>query len=94
MKKKAILQSLLLATGSFVGGMTLGLLLTPTNGRQNRMWISEHAAELAEWAEDRRRNAEHKGQLKLRHIRRNVHEGLSHHIPDLYEATEDLDIKR
>lgn len=92
MAKKSILNSLLLATGSFIGGVTLGVLLTPKSGRQNRAWISGHADELTNWIERQRNRASRKGRLKLHHIRKNVQDGLKQNIPDLYEATERIDL--
>lgn len=93
MANKSILSSLLLATGSFIGGVTLGALLTPRNGRQNRAWISEHAVELTKkWVERQCNRINRKGKLKIRHIRKNVHDGLKQNIPDLYEATDPIDL--
>lgn len=92
MAKKSVLHSFLLATGSFISGVTLGLLLTPQSGRQNRAWISNHAVELSDWVERQRKITDRKGRLKLRHIRKNVHDGLKQNIPDLYEATEHIDL--
>lgn len=92
MTKKSILNSLLLATGSFIGGVTLGVLLTPNSGRKSRAWISEHAEELTNWIERQRISAGRKGRLKLHHIRKNVHDGLKQNIPDLYEATERIEL--
>lgn len=92
MAEKSALNSLLLATGSFLGGITLGFLLTPKNGRENRAWISEHAVELSNWVERQRSLASRKGRLKLHHIRRNMQSGLRQNVPNLYEATERIDL--
>lgn len=92
MIKKSIFNSLLLATGSFIGGVTLGVLLTPKSGRQNRAWLTGQADELTDWMERRRNRANRKGRVKLHHIRKNVHDGLKQNIPDLYEATERIDL--
>lgn len=92
MSEKTAIRSLLLATGSFIGGVTLGLLLTPTNGRQNRAWISEHASRLPGWIDRQRKTVSQKGQSKLQEIRQHVHDGLQQNIPDPFKATEQIDM--
>lgn len=92
MTEKSAIRSFLLATGSFIGGVTLGLLLTPTNGRQNRAWISKHATELSDWVEHQRKTIGQKGRSRLHNIRQHVHDGLQENIPDPYKATEHIDI--
>lgn len=94
MAKKPVFYSLLLATGSFIGGVTFGLLLTPKTGRQNRAWVYDQAGELSNWIERHQKTFDTKGRLKLNHIRRNVHDGLKQNIPDPYEATEHIVMSR
>lgn len=92
MSKRSSLRSLLLATGSFIGGITLGVLLTPKNGRETRNWVSSQASDFSGWLGKHRKIARHKGESELKNIRQNVHEGLRRNIPDLYEATEHIDL--
>ncbi|MCW9708560.1 YtxH domain-containing protein [Fodinibius salsisoli] len=92
MTKRSSLRSLLLATGSFIGGVTLGVLLTPRNGRETRHWVSSQASELSDWMSKHHRTARQKGETELHNIRQNVHKGLRRNIPDLYEATENIDL--
>lgn len=80
----------LLATSSFVGGMALGILLSPKSGRENREWIASNATELADWVDEKGRDAIHQGEEQISHIRRNLHEGIKSNVPDLYEATEQI----
>lgn len=84
----------LLATGSFLGGMALGALLSPKTGRENRRWIANSATELADWVDQKRHDAIRQGEIQAGHIRRNIHKGIKNNVPDLYEATEQIDLDR
>jgi gas vesicle protein len=92
MYKESGLWSLLIATGSFIGGVTLGVLLTPKNGRETRSWVSDQASEVSGWVDQQRKDVHHKGQNELQRIRQNVHHGIQHNIPNLYEATERINL--
>lgn len=92
MAEKSAVNSILLAAGSFIGGITVGFLLTPKNGSENRACISEHAVAFSDWMKRRRKIAQRKARIKLSHIRRDVHAELKQNIPDLYEATEHIDL--
>lgn len=81
----------LLATSSFIGGMALGLLLSPRSGSENRRWIASNATELADWVDKRGRDAIQQGEEQFSHIRSNIHKGIRKNVPDLYEATEQID---
>lgn len=92
MSKRSSLPSLLWATGSFIGGVTLGILLTPKNGQETRSWVSAQASEFSRWIDNQQKWVRRKGERELKNIRQNVHEGLGRNIPDLYEATEHIDL--
>ena len=92
MSSKKTLGSILLLTTSFVGGMAAGLLLAPKSGARNRVWLSQKTNEMSDWLEGRRTLAKAKGEKKLRDIRSNVQQGIRHNVPDLYEATEHIDL--
>lgn len=89
MGQKTNIGSILLATTSFVGGIAVGLLLAPKKGSQNRGWVSDHASELANWVN---KTARHKSNRELKKFRRNVQQGIRRNVPDLYEATENIDL--
>jgi gas vesicle protein len=84
----------LLATTSFIGGIATGLLLAPKKGSQNRAWVTDNATELANWVDTQSRFARIKSNRKLRKIRRNVQQGISQHIPNLFEATQNIDLSK
>lgn len=92
MERKAKISSIFWATTSFIGGVAVGLLLSPKSGNKNRIWLSDHTAELAYWLNDRRKSATDKSSKELQQFRKNVQQGIRQNIPDLYEATEDLDL--
>jgi len=81
----------LLSASSFIGGIALGILLSPKSGRENREWIASNATELADWVDKKGRDAIHEGEERFNHIRTNIHKGIRKNVPDLYEATETID---
>lgn len=94
MERNTNITSVFLATTSFIGGVAVGLLLSPKSGNENRMWLSDHTADLTNWLDDQRRSAKDKSNKELQRFRKNVQQGIRQHIPDLYEATEDIDLKK
>ncbi len=92
MAKRSLFTKMLMVSTSFAGGLALGLLLAPESGKQTRNWINKRAGGLANWASDRRNNALDKSEKRLEELRRRVHQGIKNNIPDLYEATEELDL--
>lgn len=92
MEQKTKISSIFWATTSFIGGVAVGLLLSPKSGNENRMWISDHTSELANWLSEQRKSAKDKSNKELQRFRKNVQQGIRQNVPDLYEATEDLDL--
>lgn len=86
--------NILLAATSFLGGVAAGLLLAPKKGTQSRAWVSDHATELANWIDTQHRSARYKGHRKLRKLRRNVQQGVQRNVPDLFEATRNIDLSK
>lgn len=85
-------NNLLLFTTSFIGGLAAGLLLAPKKGVQNRAWLSKNALEMGRWAKLQKRIARLKGNRELARIQQNVQQGIRHHIPDLYQATDSISL--
>ncbi len=75
-----------------MGGVAMGLLLTPQTGRQNRNSIYKHTSKAGNWLNRQRKLAGQKGRNELNNIRKNVHSGLKKNIPDLYTATDQIDL--
>lgn len=92
MGQKKNLGSILLATTSFVGGIAAGLLLAPEKGSRNRAWLSKHATELVNWVNTQGKAARFKSNRELKNFRRNIHQGIKRNVPNLYEATENIDL--
>ena len=92
MGQNKTLSSIFLATTSFVGGMAAGLLLAPRKGSQNRAWISNHTTELTDWVDTQGRMARYKSNRQMRNLRNNVHKGIQQNIPNLYKATEQINL--
>lgn len=92
MERNPKISSIFLATTSFIGGVAVGLLLSPKSGDKNRMWLSDHTAELAHWLNERRKSATDRSSRELQQFRKNVQQGIRQNIPDLYEATEEIDL--
>lgn len=84
----------ILAATSFIGGLATGLLLSPKKGSQNRAWVSDHATELAYWADTQHKNAWRKGNSKLSKLRKDVHRQISQNIPNLFDATESIHLSK
>jgi len=92
MGRKKKLSSLLLLTGSFVGGVAAGLLLAPKSGVRNRIWLSKRASNVSDWMERQGKSAQVKGKRELHKLRNNVQQGIHQHVPNLYYATENIDL--
>lgn len=86
--------NIIVVATSFIGGLATGLLLAPKKGSQNRAWVSDHATELADWADVQQQTAMRKSNSTLQSIRKNVQDKLRKNIPNLFEATEDIPISK
>lgn len=85
-------NNLLLFTSFFISGMAAGLLLSPGKGSQNRAWISNNITELGRWAKLQRKLARRKSKRELSRIQQNVQQGIRQHVPNLYEATNEISL--
>lgn len=92
MKKHSTFAQLLLATSSFVGGIAIGLLLAPNSGKKNRDWVQTHASDVADWIDEKGKQALHSGNRQLKYIRSQVQNNIKKNVPDLYHATEHIDL--
>ena len=90
MSNKTTTGLFLLAASSFLGGVGLGLLLSPKSGKQNRKWISDQSSEFANWIDEKSRDSIEQSEKRLAEIRKRMRKGYRDNIPDLYDATEHL----
>jgi|GEM_PF-3793220 len=75
------LPYLVVAGGAFLGGLALGLLISPNTGRENRALLRRKSTDVAEMVANRTRT-----------IRGKVAKEVNKAVPDLYEATSQLDL--
>lgn len=94
MRRKSNITSIVLATSSFIGGMAVGFLFSPRSGAQNRSWLADNTSELKNWIDKQQKAASDKSGKELQEFRKNVQQGIRQNIPDLYEATEHIDLSK
>lgn len=80
MDQKDNLNTILLATSSFIGGIAAGLLLSPRKGAENRAWLSSHFKDLH--------------NRKFTNLRFTIYKRIKQNFPDLYEATENIRLSK
>lgn len=78
------LEILLISVASFATGMAVGLLMAPKSGKENREWLQDQADQAVDWLDEKSQEAIHTTGRRLRRVKET--------IPDLYSATEDLDL--
>lgn len=92
MAHRTKLELLFITTASFVGGVAAGLMLAPKSGRESREWMTDNATEIANWVDDKGRTVIDKGADQLRRTQESIHKSVKDSLPDLYEATEQIDM--
>lgn len=92
MARKSGFINVLFAAASFAGGLTLGLLLAPKSGKENRRWVSDQANEMTGWMDEQGKQVLRKGSSHLKDLRKNVRSGIQQNVPDLYKATEHIEL--
>lgn len=70
---------LVVAAGAFLGGLALGLLVSPQSGRENRALIRKKSSDVADFV-----------SKKSRKVRSDVSREVKKNFPDLYDATSDI----
>lgn len=81
-----VLGTILATVASFSVGLTIGMLLSPKSGKENREWISKQSHEAKDWIDNHSQKLLKDSEYKLRKITKGVKEAL----PDLYEATDRI----
>jgi len=92
MGQKKTLSSILLLTGSFLGGVAAGFLLAPKSGSRNRVWLRQRANDLSNWMNKQGKSAQIKGKYELHKLRNNVQQGIRQHVPNPYSATDHINL--
>ncbi len=70
---------LVVAAGAFLGGLALGLLVSPNSGRENRALIRKKSSDVADFV-----------TKKTETVRADISRGVKKNFPDLYAATKDI----
>lgn len=83
-KMRVLLTSLV----TFTGGLIVGALMAPKSGKENRVWIHDSSKELKNWAELKGSQLIEQGESFTDEVKRS----LKNPLPDLYKATENLQL--
>lgn len=86
---KTSIGRLVLSVAGFSAGIAAGILLAPGSGKENRRWMQEQAQEARQWMGHTGGRLLKDSEVRLQQIRT----GVKDMLPDLYEATEELDLK-
>lgn len=82
---KALGKIITFSAGFFVGGLVTGMLLSPKSGADNRRDIANKAKKAGDWVENQGKAISREASTKM--------DTLKDVVPDLYKATEHLDLK-
>ncbi|TYP91693.1 hypothetical protein LX73_2518 [Fodinibius salinus] len=94
MASNSKIRSILALTSSFIGGVTIGLLLAPKNGSANRRWLNKKVRKLSRWADYHRQQAQRSGIKEYHNLRTLLNRRIHDNIPDLYESTADIPLSK
>lgn len=72
---------LVVAAGAFLGGIALGLLVSPQSGHENRTMIRRKSNDMAKYMAQQGRKA-----------KSDVSKEMKRNFPDLYAATSDIEL--
>lgn len=87
---KRVIGTLMFGATTFATGFLTGLLLTPKSGKENREWISEHGKETKDWIETHGKKLKEDSEKRIDRVSEGIKKTMKDSVPDLYEATEDL----
>ncbi|MEX0845842.1 MAG: YtxH domain-containing protein [Balneolaceae bacterium] len=77
---KRLIGTLIFGTTAFASGLIAGLLVTPKSGKENRQWLENQSRKFKEDSEKR-----------IDRVSQGIKKTMKDSVPDLYEATENLD---
>lgn len=84
MTMKNVLKFVAFSAGFFTGGMLTGMLFSPKSGSENRKVISQKSKEASKWVSDKGKDVKQKSSKRV--------EQMKDTVPDLYKATENLNL--
>lgn len=74
---------------AFATGVTAGILIAPKTGKENRKWVFDNTEEARSWVGQKGQKFLDVSEKRIRKIS----EGIKNSIPDLFEATEDMQFR-
>lgn len=83
--------TLLVGITAFAGGVLAGLVLSPKSGRENIKWVKDQSEDTKNWLEATGRKLKEDSEKRIDRFSEGIKKSMKDSLPDLYEATEDLD---
>ncbi len=83
---KSTVGKMISSVVAFATGVTAGILIAPKSGKESRKWMAEHTEGARSWVEAKGHRFLDESEGRIRRIS----EGVKNLIPDLYEATEEI----
>jgi gas vesicle protein len=78
---------------SFAAGLVAGMLFAPKSGRENREWINNQVSELGDWVNETGHKSVSMARKELNVLRGKVKKGLDKTVPNLYSATDGMELE-
>ena len=88
-----VLEIAAISVASFAAGLIAGMLLAPKSGRENRAWVNDRVSSLGEWVNETGQKSVQVARKELGELRHKVKRGIDHAVPDLYAATQGVELK-
>ncbi|MEX2478505.1 MAG: YtxH domain-containing protein [Gracilimonas sp.] len=87
---KKVIGTLMVGATAFAGGLVTGLLLTPKSGKENMRWVKDQSNETKHWLEMQGHKLKEDSEKRMDRVSQGIKKTVREALPDLYEATEDL----
>ena len=92
MGKHSSISLLIVAASSFIGGVGLGVFIATDRSKKTRQWVSSQASDFSKWVDNKKNVTLQKSSQQLHKIRNRMEKSYKNTVPDLYEATEHIDL--
>ena len=87
---KRVIGTLFLGATAFAGGVVSALLFSPKSGEVNRRWISKQGKKTKGMLEEKGKKWKEDNEKRIDRFSKGVKKTLKDSVPNLYEATENL----
>jgi len=78
---------------SFAAGLVAGMLFAPKSGRENREWINDQVSDLGDWVNETGQKSVFRARKELKELRGKVKRGIEKTVPNLYSATDGIELE-